>query len=267
MTQSTGRPVFLIVNDDGMDSPMLPLMEEKLSQIGTVRIAVPKEEQSWKGKAMTRFERIHAELLPDFDAEAYAVSGTPADCVNLAVHQLFPDPPDWIVSGINIGTNAGLGFILNSGTVGAALEGAILGIPAVAFSTFLRPGLFEQWNREKRLIGEEVNELLESITDRMTAMMTRLLASGLPAGALVLNVNFPGAVTADTPARWVPVENNRYGGLFRRDGDGYRHSSQVTLQNLGETVSDRSVLARGEISLTPLSLGGWLEIPAPGPAL
>jgi len=258
-------PSFLITNDDGIQSPMLRPMAEKLGALGPVRIVVPKEEQSWKGKAVTRFGRVLVERREDFPVETYAVTGTPSDCVNLAVHHLCRPPPDWVVSGINIGSNVGLGFIVNSGTVGAALEAAFQGIPAVAFSTYLEPERFRQWNEEKRLTHPESLRAIETSTSRMAAMMERIVAAGLPAGAMLLNINFPGALTPETPVRWVPVQKNRYGGLFRREGPGYVHSTQVGLESEDTGPNDRDVVMGGEISVTALSFAA-ISLP-PGPII
>jgi 5'-nucleotidase len=256
---------FLITNDDGIQSPMLRPMAEKLGALGTVRIVVPSEEQSWKGKAVTRFGRVLVEPRSDFPVETCTVTGTPSDCVNLAIHHLCRPPPDWVISGINIGSNVGLGFIANSGTVGAALEAAFQGIPAVAFSAYLKPAYFRQWNEEKRLTHPESLRTIETTTSRMAAMMARIVAAGLPPGTMVLNINFPGAVTPETPVRWVPVQKNRYGSLFRREGPGFVHAAQVGLESQDAGPNDRDVLMGGEISVTALSLAG-ISLP-PGPAL
>lgn len=249
-------PTLLIVNDDGVDSPMLRPMAEKLSTLGTVRIVVPAEEQSWKGKAMTRFGVVRAEPRPEFGVEAFAVSGTPSDCVNLGVHQLFSGRPDWIVSGINIGSNVGLGFILNSGTVGAAAEGMLQGIPSTAFSSYFEPKYFGQWSREKRLTAPEALEVVETTTTRMAAMMEKILAAEATDPEVILNINYPGVVSAETPVRWVPMQNNRYGSIFKPEDGGFVHSAQVVLQPQSEALSDRDVVLGGEISVTPLSLAG-----------
>lgn len=247
---------LLIVNDDGAESPMLPPMAEKLSALGTVRIAVPEAEQSWKGKAMTRFEKVHARSLPGMGVEAFAISGTPSDCVNIAVHHLLPEPPDWIVSGINIGVNAGTGFIINSGTVGAALEGALQSVPSVAFSTWLPPEWFGEWLEHRTLDQPGARRVIDTTTTRMAEMMAQLIATGLPPEVMVLNINFPGEVNGATPARWVPAQFNRYGKVFRPDGDGFVHASKVELYAEDDGESDRSVLQDGGISVTPLSLKG-----------
>lgn len=255
-------PHLLIVNDDGIDSPMLPPMVAKLGALGTVSIVVPAEEQSWKGKAMTRFGRIEARVATEFGVPAFAVTGTPSDCVNLAVHHLLPQPPDWVVSGINIGTNAGAAFVINSGTVGAALEGVVQGLPAVAFSTYLPPEQFRQWNAERRLTHPAALEIIETTTTRTAEMLAALLAGPPPAPGTALNVNFPGAVTAATPVRWVPMQDNRYGAVFRPDGDGFVHSAHVGLHGDETRPTDRSVVLAGEIAVTALSLTG-LSLPPP----
>ena len=247
---------LLIVNDDGAESPMLPPMAEKLSRLGSVRIAVPETEQSWQGKAMTRFGRIKVRSLPGMGVEAFAVSGTPADCVNLAVHHLLPEPPDWIVSGINIGVNSGTGFIINSGTVGAALEGALQSVPSVAFSTYLPPEWFAEWLEHRTLEHPGARRVIDTTTTRMAAMMAQLIASGLPPEAMILNINFPGEVDGGTPVRWVPAQFSRYGKVFRPDGDGFVPAAKIEVQGENGGDSDRSVLQAGAISVTPLSLKG-----------
>ena len=247
-------PILLVVNDDGIDSPMLPPMAAKLAALGTVRIAVPLEEQSWKGKAITRFGRVEVERRPEFGVEAFAVAGTPSDCVNLAAHHLFGEPPDWILSGINIGSNAGAGFIINSGTVGAAFEGALQGIPSVAFSACFAPEQFRQWSAENRLTSPAALEVIDSTTTRAARMMASIMANGMPGDSVILNINFPARVGPDTPVRWVPVQNNRYGAVFRRDADGFVPCDHVGLTGGEDVLTDRAVVLRGEISVSALSI-------------
>jgi len=255
-------PTFLITNDDGADSPFIPRMGDQLRKLGTVRVCVPAEEQSWKAKAMSRWGRIHAKPLAHMGVEAFAVTGTPSDCVNVALHHLFPEQIDWVISGINIGWNVGAAFAVNSGTIGAAMEGALCGRPAAAFSTFMPVELFQQWSTERRLTSHGAEQVLESTTARMGAMMRNLCATGLPPGAMVLNVNFPGVDTPKARLRWVPLEDNRYASLFVEDGDGFIHRFQHNLHPVTPGPSDRDVVAAGDISATLLSLAG-LSMPAP----
>ena len=249
-------PVFLLVNDDGVNSPMLRPTIERLRPLGTVRLVAPAEEQSWKGKAMTRFGTLRVEARPEFGVEAYAVHGTPADCVNLGVHQLFSDPPDWVVSGINIGDNVGVSFIMNSGTVGAAFEGALLGIPAVAFSHHVTWEIYRQWSAEGRLSGAEAEAAVESAAAAVGRLMPPLLAHGLPPGAAMLNINLPRGVGATTAVRWTHLQQNSYGGLFEQVEGGYRHRYRGDAWRDSSEGNDRDVVESGVISVTPLTLPG-----------
>ena len=253
-------PIFLLVNDDGVNSPMLRPTVERLRELGTVRLVVPAEEQSWKGKAMSRFGTLRAEAREDFGVEAFSVDGTPSDCVNLGVHQLFPDPPDWVVSGINIGDNVGLAFILNSGTVGAAFEAALLGIPAVAFSHHVTWDVYRQWSTEGRLTGAAAETAVQDAAEAVGRLMPPLLAHGLPSGAMMLNINLPREVGRNTGVRWTRLQNNRYGGLFERDGAGYRHRYRGDAWRESGDNRDRDVVESGLISVTPLTLSA-LNVP------
>lgn len=273
------KPTILIVNDDGVDSPFLPPMVEKLSALGRVLMAVPMTEQSWKGKSMTRFGEVPLARREEFGVEAYALGGTPSDCVNIAIHHLFPNQVDWVVSGINIGTNAGLAYLVNSGTVGAAVEGALQGLPTVAFSSYMPPPLFNQWIAEKQLAGEEAATLVGSTTSRMAGMMANLLDQGLPEKVTTLNINFPGAVTPQTPVHWTPLQSNRYGSLFKKtraasdspgnngNGDAFTHSHMGQLEVTGPGESDMELLDRGMITVTALRLAGLSHDPPQKPRL
>ncbi|MCZ6647604.1 MAG: 5'/3'-nucleotidase SurE [SAR324 cluster bacterium] len=253
-------PDFLLVNDDGVHSPMLAPTIHHLRKLGTVRLVVPAEEQSWKSKAMSRFGELIVRAQDGFGIEAYTVTGTPADCVNLGVHRLFSDPPDWVISGINIGDNLGLAFVLNSGTVGAAFESALLGIPAVAFSHHVTREMYFQWSDHGRLAGAAGEKAVANAAAAVGRLMPAVLAHGLPAGAMMLNINFPQDVNANTAVRWTRLQNNRYGSLFEPEGAGYRHRYRGDTWSEAAEHNDREVLESGAISVTPLTLDG-LNLP------
>jgi 5'-nucleotidase len=265
-------PTFLLTNDDSADSPYLPRLAAALAPLGKVRIAVPDSEQSWRGKSVTRHGRVTAHRRPDLGADAFAVSGTPSDCVNLGIFHLFEDRPDWVISGINMGSNAGATFIINSGTVGAAIEGALCGVSAAAFSTRIPDPLFRRWQAERRFDGAEAEAILGSTVARTAEMVARFIQRGLPPGAMVLNVNFPGPISADTPVQWVPVQDNRYGSLFVREGSsehnredaGFVHRFDGKLQIVPRSANpaDRDVMMAGDIAITALNLAGW-SMPVP----
>jgi 5'-nucleotidase len=254
---------FLIVNDDGVTSPMLPPMVKHLGSLGTVSVAVPLREQSWKSKAMTRYEPITYEARAEFGVEAYAIDGTPSDCVNIAVHHLLAERPDWVISGINIGVNAGEAYVINSGTVGAAFEGGLLGLPAVAFSQYVPPAIFHEWTSEKRLTSPAAAALIEHGATRVARMMRTIVAEGLPPGAMLLNVNFPDGLAADTPVQWCNLLVTRYGSIFDREGDHFIHRFGGNVTREPHPLGDKDVVEQGKISVTALSLPG-LAVPVDG---
>jgi len=163
-------PLVLVTNDDGINAPGLAALAEALAPLGDVYVVAPEREQSTVGHALT----LHRPLRVDRLAERrFAVNGTPSDCVNLAVLGLLPAEPTLVVSGINHGSNLG-DDVTYSGTVSAAMEGTLLGIPSIAVS----------------LVGPEQGGFGEAgKIARLIAMRT--LVEGLPAKTL-LNVNVPG---------------------------------------------------------------------------
>ncbi|MDX2004545.1 MAG: 5'/3'-nucleotidase SurE [Meiothermus sp.] len=123
---------ILVSNDDGIFSPGLLALAEVASAFGEVRVVAPDVEQSATGHAITIMRPLHYRNTPLSGIEAYRVNGTPADCVALGAHRW--GRVDLVLSGINLGSNLG-NEIWHSGTVAAAKQAALLGIPAVAFST------------------------------------------------------------------------------------------------------------------------------------
>src|SRR5882757_8476326 len=131
---------LLITNDDGIDSAFLRELVAALRTAGhTLAVVAPKHEQSWIGAAKSRRRPVSSEVAErQFGCATWIVDGTPSDCVNIALAHLLPAAkfaaPEAVVSGINVGLNASLGFILASGTIAGAWEGALHGLPAIAFS-------------------------------------------------------------------------------------------------------------------------------------
>ena len=125
---------LLITNDDGAYAPGLKALHRALSPEHEVWVVAPETEQSAVGHAITLADpiRVH-RLTQESGLKGWAITGTPADCVKLAVHELLPAPPQMVLSGINQGANVGVN-LLYSGTVSAATEGAILGLPAMSLS-------------------------------------------------------------------------------------------------------------------------------------
>lgn len=167
------RPNILLVNDDGIDSEGLRILAQHAARLGDVWVVAPDCQCSAMSQRITIFDPlpIHRVCFPADVRAAWRVGGTPADCVKAAVNHLLPVRPDLLFSGINNGYNTGFD-IAYSGTIGAAMEGIMKGIPAYAFSN---------------CFGEDFS-LIER---ELFPIMQEVLAQ--PAGpGMIWNVNFPG---------------------------------------------------------------------------
>src|SRR5438046_3204823 len=162
-------PALLVTNDDGVHAPGLAALEAALAELGDVYVLAPEREQSACGHALTLHRPLRVDRLGE---RRFAVNGTPSDCVNLGVLGFLPERPVLVVAGVNHGTNLG-DDVTYSGTVSAAMEGTLLGVPAIAVS--LAPG-------GDLAVAAEVARLVA----------LRVLVTGLPKMTL-LNVNVPGA--------------------------------------------------------------------------
>ncbi|MDH5368274.1 MAG: 5'/3'-nucleotidase SurE [Cyclobacteriaceae bacterium] len=131
----SASPLILISNDDGITAPGIRTLVKVMKELGEVVVVAPNSPQSGMGHAITVGDTLRLEEVDIFDdVKAYECSGTPADCVKMAKHYVLKDrQPDLIVSGINHGSNTSIS-VLYSGTMSAALEGAIEGMPAIGFS-------------------------------------------------------------------------------------------------------------------------------------
>lgn len=252
---------LLVTNDDGVDSPALRPLIRALSELGEVRAVVPAEERSWISKAITRWDRVRARRVQDDGFEIVAIEGGyPADCTNLAVHSLYDEPPEAVISGINIGLNSGLGFFLSSGTVGAATESWIAGIPAFAFSTGM-PGDDRTWKRDAR--GEGADELWARAAAICLDVVRQVLGWGYPAGVDILNVNFPIDATLETQRVVTELAVVGYGRLFSPAGDdSFEHDFDGALtKGDAREGTDVAVLRSGRVSITPVRLARASELP------
>lgn len=170
----TKKLSILVSNDDGIFSDGLAALVNSLSTIADVTVVAPDSQQSAVGHAITVHRPLRVrEVKKDGQFFGYAVDGTPADCVKLAIRNLMKTKPDLVISGINHGSNTAISIIY-SGTVSAATEGVILGIPSIAMSlTTFEP------NADFSYAAKFARQLAE-----------RVVANGLTGGT-VLNVNVP----------------------------------------------------------------------------
>lgn len=165
---------ILLSNDDGIHARGIHELHQSIRHLGELHVCAPDTERSAAGHAITLTDPIKTICVEKDDQHfGTAVSGTPADCIKLAVRYLMRDnPPDLVVSGINLGSNTGIS-VLYSGTVSAASEAIILGVPSIALSlcTYQDP----HWDTAAKVAAEIVD---------------RVLKNPLPEGTL-LNVNIP----------------------------------------------------------------------------
>ena len=130
---NTNKALILIVNDDGITAPGIKALLSVAKEFGEIVVVAPDKPQSGMGHAITMNSTLHVEETMVEGNIAYACSGTPVDCVKIAVNKLLKRKPDLIVSGINHGSNSSINVIY-SGTMSAAVEGSLEGIPSIGFS-------------------------------------------------------------------------------------------------------------------------------------
>lgn len=187
------RPQILLTNDDGINSPGLWAAAEALSALGYVWVAAPRQQSSGMGRSMPTSSDgiITTQSLTVHGKEwtIYAVGGTPAQTVQHAILEIMPSPPDLVVAGINYGTNFGNGITI-SGTVGAALEGASYGIPALAVS-------LETDHKYHMSNSHEVDFSVGAYFTQLFA--AELLQKSFPEDMHVLKIEVPTDATLQTP--------------------------------------------------------------------
>ena len=169
------KPLILITNDDSIVAPGIRALIEVMKELGDVVVVAPDSPQSAMGHAITinntlKLEKVH--LDKELEQE-YSCSGTPVDCVKIAVNEILKRKPDLCVSGINHGSNSSINVIY-SGTMSAAVEAGIEGIPAIGFSL-----LDYSWDADFEPIKSHVKQIALGVLEK-----------GLPEG-VILNVNFP----------------------------------------------------------------------------
>jgi 5'-nucleotidase len=226
---------ILITNDDGIESPGLSALHEALAGLGRVIVVAPNRERSATSHCITLNYPLHVEERGE---DRYAVEGTPADCVIMASIKVLQEKPDLVVSGVNRGLNVG-DDICYSGTVGAATEALLQGIPSMAISTFAA-------NNNPNFAGAA----------RIAAILAeRIRETGLPPNVL-LNVNYPE--TWNNAIMWtrqgrrgaktiLVEESNAYSWFY---DDLHRAPSE----SASSTVTDFAAIASGYVSVSPIQL-------------
>jgi len=237
-SSSQRSPRILCTNDDGIHARGLRLLANVAGRLGDVTVVAPDRQKSATSHSLTLHRPVRiTEIKPGH----HVVDGTPTDCVLIAVNQLLPDRPDFVLSGVNHGPNMGED-VLYSGTVAAAMEGTILGIPAIAVS-----------------LGGEGRGDLEGYADVLHRLLRQILTRSSIPSETFFNVNIPNI----PPAEIKGVRVTRLGrrvysdSLVRREDPGGREyfwiGGGVSSWSGGDDSDFRAVEAN-YISITPMHL-------------
>lgn len=234
------KPVILVTNDDGIMAPGIRNLISFMLEIGEVVVVAPDKGQSGMGHAVTITEPIRLEKIAvNGDHQEFSCSGTPVDCVKLAVNKVLHRKPDILVSGINHGSNASINVIY-SGTMSAAIEGAMEGIPSIGFS----------------LLDYRLNADFLAARKFIQGIVSNVLKHGLPKGNC-LNVNIPAIkeheikgvrVCRQANANWVEEFDHRQDP---RGKDYYWLTGKFQLHEDTDDT-DEWALANKYISLVPI---------------
>lgn len=240
-TMKTKKPLILVTNDDGVSAPGIRTLIDIMATIGEVIVVAPDKPQSAMGHAITINNTLYLDKISK-DGESilqYSCSGTPVDCVKLAVHEILKKKPDLCVSGINHGSNSSINVIY-SGTMSAAVEAGIEGIPAIGFSL-----LDYNWNAD-----------FEPVKSFVKKIVLETLEKKLPEG-VILNVNFPKLkekeikgikICRQAKAIWLEKFDKRQTPFGK---DYYWLSGEFVNQDKGDDT-DEWALENGYVSVVPV---------------
>lgn len=247
------KPLILITNDDGITAPGIRKLIQIAKKIGDVYVVAPNSPQSGMGHAITINTTLHLEemKLKGGAEHEWACSGTPVDCVKLGIDKVLPKKPDLCLSGINHGSNSSINVIY-SGTMSAAVEAAIEGVPAIGFS----------------LCDFSYHADFDAAEDYISLIIKQALKNKLPSG-VVLNVNIPKSkkeeikgikICRQAKAKWDEEFEER---KDPRGQNYYWLTGEFKNMDEGDDT-DEWALANGYISIVPVQfdLTAYRYIPA-----
>ena len=244
----------LITNDDGINCKFLHHLIYSLMPNFDISVAAPESEQSWIGRAISRRKSLRVtknETLFPKEIKAWSISGTPTDCVNIALGHLI-DRPDIVLSGINLGYNTTEILILSSGTIAGAIEGSLWGIPSIAFSQSIPKEKYDEIHTKDGETDKEFEKTIKASAKKANEIALDFIKSK-PRENAVLNVNFPEKMNNDNPIEITKPEKIRLGSLFKIDKNGhYKFEYKDGEKLCDHDATDRAALKRGSVSITKL---------------
>ncbi|MFV1951792.1 MAG: 5'/3'-nucleotidase SurE [Nitrospinota bacterium] len=231
------KPLILVSNDDGINSPGLLVLSRSLRKLGDVYVVAPDRERSAASHSLTLHKPLRVDKVAN---KMFSVDGTPTDCVNLAINSILPRRPDLVVAGINKGENLG-DDVTYSGTVSAAMEGTLLNIPSMAVSMISKPGRTFKF---------------EMAAAASVKIARHTLKYALPADTL-LNINVP-LVRKVKGVQVTRLGKRIYGDAVVEKidprGKKYYWIGGNDLRWEGGEDTDFHAISRGYISITPIHL-------------
>jgi len=248
---------LLVTNDDGINCVFLHALVAGLRDAGhELCVAAPRTEQSWIGAAKSRTRPVRsARVDRGLGCPTWIVDGTPSDCVNIAIAHLAGFRPDAVVSGMNVGLNASIGFIIASGTVAGAFEGVLHGLPGIAMSQDLSWETYDRLKDHGSTPDAELLDTLKVSAAHAGRLVPELAAATPPGSFTVHNINFPYPCRPDSQLRRTVPSRMIIPGLFGPAQDDGTHRF---IFHLGEDLSpaepltDKAALTHGFISHTIL---------------
>jgi len=226
---------WILTNDDGVDAPGLEALYQAARGLGDLRVIAPDGPQSGCGHAVTTHKPLRVQRL---EAEKMSVSGTPADCVRLAVHHLAREI-QWVLSGINAGGNLGAD-VFHSGTVAAAREAVLHGLPAIAVSHYLARNRPVDWDLAAVRAGRVLRELVSR--------------PWIPGTFWNVNLPHPEPGGKEPEIVFCPLDASPLPLAFRVDGDSAMYSGNYQ-ERARKPGGDVTVCFGGQIAVTLVSLG------------
>lgn len=244
------KKLVMVTNDDSVQSNGILDLARAIAKYADVVIVAPEQPQSATALSLTFHKPLRVSQVDREEFRAYAVSGSPGDCVMIGVNKLLPRLPDLVASGINIGDNNTFQDVLASGTVAAALEAALTGIPAIAFSMQVR---------DESLFALEYSQPnFKKAADFAAEIVRDVLEHGMPSGAELLNVNFPSKVNSRTKIELTEIGRRKYTDkvLVRKDphGRAYYWLFGERLSDFPQNTDAEAVLIKRRVSITPMTL-------------
>ena len=247
---SRNRQLVMVTNDDSVQSNGLIELARAVARHAEVIIVAPEQPQSATALSMTFHKPLRVSGVQREEFDCFAVSGTPGDCVMIGVNKILPRRPDLVVSGINIGDNNSFQDILASGTVAAALEAAISGVPAIAFSMEVA---------EEAMFALEYHQPdFSKAAEAAGRIVGDVLQHGMPSDAEVLNVNFPSGMDGTEDVALTSVARRKYTDkvFVRKDPRGrpYYWLFGERLASFARDTDADAVISKRMISITPIVL-------------